>query len=308
MVIYSHSRLSTFEECPKKFQFKYIYKIKPPIEKTMETHLGKVVHETLEWLYLEIKNKKYVPSLDDVLIYYGKKWEKNWDDGIKNIKKQYTRKDYYNLGIQYLLNYYMKYRPFGNDTLDVEKRIFIDLDKEGKYKVQGYIDRLVYNKKTGEYEIHDYKTSIRLPKLEDIENDRQLALYSIAIRENFGKDKKIKLIWHYLAYNREIKSKRTDDQLEKLKEDTYNLIKTIETTKNFPIQISRLCDWCEYKPICPAWNENPPTNKKDSERILEENNTEIRKQNQNDFEKERRNFSNEFIEKKDTFKKNNFLN
>ena len=46
MTIYSHSRLSTFEQCPKKFKYKYLDKLKPEIEKTIETHLGSAVHKT----------------------------------------------------------------------------------------------------------------------------------------------------------------------------------------------------------------------------------------------------------------------
>lgn len=287
MPIYSHSRLSTFEECPKKFKFKYLDKIRPPIEKTMETHLGKVVHESLEWLYSQVKDKNYIPSLDEVLIYYKRKWEHSWDDAIKNVKKRYTKKDYYNQGVEYLINYYMKHKPFDDNTIDVEKKIIIELDKDGRYKIQGFIDRLVYNLENQEYEIHDYKTSSRLPKLEDVENDRQLALYSIAIKENFGHDKNVKLVWHYLAYNRKIKSQRTNPQLDKLKQDTINLIREIESTENFPTRISRLCDWCEYKPICPAWNKNPPKTKQEAEKLLQEINGKIKRENQKRFRKEK---------------------
>ena len=101
MPIYSHSKLSTFEECPKKFKFRYLDKIIPPIEKSIESHLGKVVHETLEWLYLEIK-KGYVPLLDEVILCYKKKWEESWDDAIKNVKKRFTTREYYNQGIEFL--------------------------------------------------------------------------------------------------------------------------------------------------------------------------------------------------------------
>ena len=52
MVIYSHSRLSTFEQCPFKFKLRYIDKIIPEIENTIESFLGGIVHETLEWIYL----------------------------------------------------------------------------------------------------------------------------------------------------------------------------------------------------------------------------------------------------------------
>ena len=59
-----------------------------------------------------------------------------------------------------------------------------------KFRIRGFIDRLAYNLKTEEYEIHDYKTSNTMPKEDKIESDRQLALYSIAVKEMFGKRKR----------------------------------------------------------------------------------------------------------------------
>ena len=75
MVIYSHSRLSTFEQCRLKFKYRYIDEIIPEVEQTIETHLGTCVHDTLEWLYNgKIKFPEKVLSLDDVINYYTESW------------------------------------------------------------------------------------------------------------------------------------------------------------------------------------------------------------------------------------------
>ena len=58
MATYSHSKLCTFEQCPLKYKLRYIDKIKPVIEKTIESHLGKVVHGTLEWIYNSVKENQ----------------------------------------------------------------------------------------------------------------------------------------------------------------------------------------------------------------------------------------------------------
>ena len=50
MKTYSHSRLSTFEQCPLKFKFQYIDKIEKA-EESVEAFMGKRVHEVLEKLY-----------------------------------------------------------------------------------------------------------------------------------------------------------------------------------------------------------------------------------------------------------------
>jgi len=254
---YSHSKLSTFEQCPFKYKLRYIDKIKPVIEKTIESHLGSAVHDTLEWLYNSVKeNPNKEISLDEIITYYSIKWQDEFSDEILVVKKEMSAKDYFNKGVEFLINYFQEHSPFKDGTIECEKRITIDLDENTK--LQGFIDRLVYDIDSGKYEIHDYKTANQLPTQEKMDNDRQLALYSIAIKELYGQDKEVLLIWHYLAHNQKIISKRTNHQLEQLKDETKQLIKEIENTKYFPTNKSILCEWCEYKDICPAWNSNSP--------------------------------------------------
>ncbi len=249
MPIYSHSRLSTFEQCPKKFKYKYLDKLKPEIEKTIETHLGSAVHKTLEWVYTSVKESKANLKIDDVIEKFTEEWQKEFSENILIVKKQLTARDYFNKGVQFLIDYYYKHSPFKDGTIACEKGVLIKLE-EGEYEIQGFIDRLVYNLETGEYEIHDYKTANFLPSQEHINKERQLALYSIAIKEIYGKEKEILLVWHFLAHNKTLTSKRTNSELEKLKKETTELIKKLEATKEFPRNRSVLCDWCEYKNIC----------------------------------------------------------
>ncbi len=254
MKTYSHSRLNTFEQCPLKFKFKYIDKIIPEIEKTIESHLGEIVHNTLEWIYNQAKENN-APKIEKIIEYYTEKWEENYKPEILIVKKEKTTKDYFNLGVEFLVNYYNEHAPFKDGTIECEKKIEIILDEEGEYKIQGFIDRLVYNLETEEYEIHDYKTANSLPQKERVDHDRQLALYAIAIKELFGKEKEVCLIWHYLAHNKKISSRRTNEQLKQLKKETLELINKVESTTEFPYNKSPLCDWCGYKSICPAWNK-----------------------------------------------------
>lgn len=257
MPTYSHSRISTFEQCPLRYKYRYIDKLKPETGEKIEIILGSSVHGTLEWIYNNIKKKK-IPTIDEIIIFYTKSWEENYTEDILIVKKDLTDKDYFNLGIQFLVNYFNTHHPFKDGTIECEKEIRINLDENGEYKIRGFIDRLVYNFETSEYEIHDYKTAKNLPSKERVENDRQLALYAIAIKNIFGQDKEVRLIWHYLAHNKKIDSTRTNQQLEDLKKETIEKIKEIESEKVFPYNKTPLCDWCEYKPICPAWTKEKP--------------------------------------------------
>ena len=264
MAFYSHSKLSTFEQCKLKYKFRYIDKIVPKIERSIEVHLGDSVHRTLEWLYIKVKEngKKNIPDLDDVLINYLETWKENFKPGFVIVKKDLTEKDYLDKGVRFLIDYYNSNQPFNDNTLELEKKIIFEIDSEKNIKIIGFIDRLVHNLKTGELEIHDYKTNNAPPRSDHGETDRQLALYAIAIKEIFGKDKNVSLVWHFLAHDKKIVSQRTNEQLENLKEETLKLINEIESTSSFPPNKSPLCNWCQYKDICPVWNNTEKNNER----------------------------------------------
>lgn len=254
--IYSHSKLSAFEQCPLKFKFRYIDKIPRPLETTIEAHLGSSVHSALEWLYTRVK-EGIIPTIDDVIVKYNEIWQQEQKDNLKIINGLLKHEDYFNKGIEFLVSYYMQNKPFDDNTIEIEKKIVIEIGDQG-HKLQGYIDRLAYNLKSKEYEVHDYKTANTLPSKEKIDTDRQLALYSIGIKEIYGQTKRVKLVWHFLAHNKRIEVKKTDKELQETKDHIQRLITKIENTTEFPAKTSRLCDWCDYKTICPAWGNTPP--------------------------------------------------
>jgi putative RecB family exonuclease len=252
--VYSYSKLKAFEQCKLQYKFRYIDKIIPEIEKSIEAHLGNSVHTALEWFYNQVQKGK-VPHLDELIVYYIKTWKENYKPELVVVRENMTDKDYFEQGVLFLINYYANNKPFDDNTIEVEKKIIITLDH--KYKIQGFIDRLVHNLDTGEFEIHDYKIYGMHPKKDHAEKDNQLALYAIAIKEIFGKDKEVVLVWHYLAHNRKLKSKRTNDQLEILKKETLEKIKEIESEIDFSPNKGPLCQWCRYRNICPAWGGDP---------------------------------------------------
>ena len=249
MPTYSNSRLTTYENCPQKYKLKYIDHIKPPEEEEgIEAFLGSRVHEALEKLYKELLLTKF-NSLDESLEYYNSQWEKNWHENVVVIKKGFTADHYRDTGKKAIINYYNRYSPFNQSkTLSTEHAVTFKIDD---ITITGKIDRLSHNG-DGFYEIHDYKTSGSLPAQETLDNDRQLGIYQIGVKEKFRDAKEINLIWHYLILDKEFTSTRSDAQLKDLKKGVLSLIKTIEKdTKFSPIE-SKLCDWCEYPEYCPA--------------------------------------------------------
>jgi RecB family exonuclease len=149
-----------------------------------------------------------------------------------------------------LLAYHRRFHPFTESaTLELEEKFLFPLS-EGR-EIRGIIDRLA-KAGDGSLEIHDYKTSRRFPTPSQAGSDTQLALYELALRHRWPGTQRITLIWHYLAFDKDISIAKTLRQLETVKQNTLGLIKRIESTSTFPTQVTPLCDWCEYKEICPA--------------------------------------------------------
>ena len=249
MPTYSNNRLTTYENCPQKYKLKYIDHIKPPEEEEgIEAFLGKRVHETFEKLYKELLLTK-LNSLDDSLSYYYSQWEKNWHEHVVVTKKEFTADHYRNAGREAISNYYKRYSPFNQSkTLSTEYPVTFKIDD---ITITGRIDRLSHNG-DGIYEIHDYKTSGSLPTQDRLDNDRQLGIYQIALKEKYKDAQEINLIWHYLIFDKEITSTRSGAQLEDLKKEVLSLIKTLERDTKYNPKESKLCDWCEYPEYCPA--------------------------------------------------------
>ena len=249
MPIYSHSQLSTYEQCPLKYRLNYRDKIKRDIE-GVEAFLGSRVHDTLKKCYDDARLTK-ANSLNDLFSYYDNIWQKNWHDSIVITKKDLTQEHYQALGKRMIETYYQRYTPFDSDmTIQTEMRLNFTLDDENKYRLTGYIDRLSRTT-DGVYQIHDYKTSAHLPSQEDADNDRQLGLYQIGVRKKWPDINNIKLIWHYVAFDRELISSRSDEAISKLVLETTRLIDEIDSATDFPPKESGLCDWCEYPDLCP---------------------------------------------------------
>jgi len=251
MPLYSHSLLSTFENCRLKYKFAYIDKIKRD-EDSIESFMGKRFHEVMEKVYAE-RTFRSVSALE-LKNLFSELWDKNWGAHVFVTRTDRTPEDYRKIGLKAVEDYFNRYAPFdGGKILGVEKRVIFDLDGTGRYTIRGYIDRLMETT-DGNYEIHDYKTSGTLPGQAELGCDRQLALYEIAVRQLWPDDvKNMELVWHYVVFDKEMRSKRTPEQLRELKENVIALIKEIEETEEYPATESTLCRWCSYQDICPLF-------------------------------------------------------
>lgn len=272
MAVFSISRIRKFEECPRAYKFRYIEK--PEVEEVRNIYgfLGSRVHETLEKLYSELMEGRQM-TIWALLDYYDDIWDQKWASDVQIYSNKYSMDDYKQTGEECIRNYYFSHEPFDRDeTVDIELNLRCELCALGEeYKFQGYVDRLA-RLSDGCYEVHDYKTSKNVPGKKELDQDRQLGLYQLAVHRTYPEVEEVELVWHYVRYDKELRSKRSEEELKELERNLVRSARKIDRAKDgdyFPPKRfdGARCDWCDYKDLCEAWNEG---SKKESGGKLED--------------------------------------
>jgi putative RecB family exonuclease len=254
---YSPTQLETFRQCPLKFKFRYIDHIETGVE-GVEAFLGNRVHDALQKLYDDLREEKF-HDLNDLIDFYESRWESKWHDSIRIVKPDRTEDDYFDHGVKCIRNYYHENEPFNqSQTIWLEKWIEFDLVRRGRRRFRGRVDR-VSSRPDGTYEIHDYKTTQWVPSLRDLadgvhKDGVQLSLYQLAVSSELPEARSIELVWHYLSRGITYRLRRNEHDLVQILQDTNQLVDHIESERQFPAKKQQLCDWCEFREICPAWS------------------------------------------------------
>lgn len=239
----SYSALQTFKQCPQKYKFQYVDKIRAP--KSKEAVFGNKIHKALQFFH---SKQPISPTLDELLNYLKDIWDST------PFQNQEEDMIYFSEAIKLLKNYYNHYLKIKDKftVIDTEIRFEVKLEK---CRVAGIIDRI--DKTKDGIEIIDYKTTKRLPSQQDIDNNLQLSIYCLGLINRwpqFAKQglKNIKLSFYYLKHQEIISTQRTQEELDSLRGQILEQLAEIDKSNFKPIP-SPLCDWCGYKNICPMW-------------------------------------------------------
>jgi RecB family exonuclease len=275
----SYSAIETYRQCPQKFKFAVIDKIKAP--KSVELVFGTTVHDALEFMFS--RNPLY-PTLDEVLMRFSEVWRASAPKVFPELTLEHQA-TYEESGKSLIKQFFKKNPPWQYTVLDLESRfeILIPDPEQGKTHVlAGIIDR-IDKIGEGEYEIIDYKTNRKLPTQDAVNANLQLSLYHMAVLRKWPEltAENIRLSLYFLKHNEKLSSTRTAEDLVATSGAILDVIRSIEVATlsgDFPPQVSPLCASCPYKKICPAWrhmykNEDatpPPPDEKELEAALKE--------------------------------------
>lgn len=240
----SPSSISTFQQCPLRFKFNKIDGLTEP--PTQHTLLGNFVHEILESVYLMPAESR---TLESARIIAKEKWDSSFADGAKSLRV--NERDFRWKAWWCVENLWKVEDPKTVELSGIEHQVLGDCDG---VTVKGFIDRFE-TLQDGTLLIGDYKTG-KVPYANFLSDKfTQLYIYAVMLDTmGVGKASKVSLI--YLAspevFTREVSSEAIHETKVLLR-STHEKITRCCESEEFEAKPSKLCNWCHFKKICPAW-------------------------------------------------------
>ena len=255
----SFSSLEAYKNCPLKYKYQEIDKIKTP--KSKEAVFGTIMHSTMKFIHTP---GILSPTLEQAMEFFSNAWNPSVFDSPEEERAAFVQ------GVKIIQDYYQRNNPADYNIVSLESRFQIEIGTpENRHIVSGTIDRI--DRTSDGFEIIDYKTTRKMPTQESVETSAQLTVYLQAFLSFYPEEKKnldkLKVSLYYLKHGVKLSAQRTAEQLKENENAFLDIIKLIEE-KKFEPNISPLCDWCGYQNICPMWKHKfKETRKIDSAEI-----------------------------------------
>jgi putative RecB family exonuclease len=252
----SPSSSSSFKQCPLAFKFSYIDRLpEPPSPWTTK---GTLVHRALELLLdrpadertpdaaqadLATARVELAPHPDFADLHLSdEEWEKFDADASKLVEKYFLLEDPRTV------------RPIG-----LELKLEADLGSaHGGARLRGIIDRLELDEH-GELVVTDYKTGSVPSEFFEAKSLSGVHMYALMCERMLGR-RPARVQLYYLSKPEAIIATPTDQSIIGVERRTgalYQAIRSACERDDFRPKPGRLCDFCTFKPYCPAHGGDP---------------------------------------------------
>lgn len=247
----SPSRAGDFKTCPQLFKFRAIERLPEPT--SIYQARGTTAHLALQRLFDEQKNNRTPERLFDL---FRDAWtEIRGDDEFDGLFDSVEDERSWGLeSLGLLANYFAIEDPQTFEPEDRELDMLEDLDG---IVIRGILDRIDRDP-DGALVITDYKTGKAPPERYALSAFFALKIYALLIRRRTGETpKELRLL--YLNGPTLYRLPIDDRQLDAMDSQLRALWAAIDRAlarDTFPTRKGRLCNWCSFQGICPAWVED----------------------------------------------------
>jgi putative RecB family exonuclease len=248
----SPSKVSSFKDCALAFKFSAIDRIpEPPSPWTAK---GTLVHRALERLFGEAPADRTLDAALHHLELARPEVMEHWEYADLELSEEEAVEFFADAEVL-VRNYFQLEDPTRINAIGLELRLGADV---GSLNLRGIIDRLDMDD-DGELIVTDYKTG-RAPSV-NYEQTRLggVQFYSFLCEQLFGKRPKHVQLLH-LREPVAIISTPSDQSTAAFQRKVTALWAAVERAcerDDFRPHPSGLCDYCTYKPYCPAWGGDP---------------------------------------------------
>lgn len=255
----SYSAFDTYQNCPLKYKFQNVDKIKTP--KSKEAVFGSVLHDTMKFIHTP---GILSPTIDQAMEHFSNIWNPAIFETPDEERAAFSQ------GVKMLQNYYQKNNPADFNIVTLESRFQFEIGpKENPHIISGIIDRI--DRTQDGFEIIDYKTTKKMPTQEKVDTDVQLSVYLKAFLSLYPKEianlGNLTVSLYFLKHGVKLSAARTQEQLDETEKTFLETISHIEAGE-FEPHVSPLCAWCGYQNICPMWKHKfKETRKIDTEEV-----------------------------------------
>ncbi len=245
----SPSRASDYKTCPQLFKFRAIDKIEAP--PTIYQARGTTAHVALQRLFDLPPHERSPEQLFDL---FRSAWIELRDVEFPELFEDRDTERAWGLeSLEVLANYFGIEDPASFEPMDRELDMLEDL--EG-ITIRGILDRI--DETPDGLVITDYKTGKAPPERYALPAFFALKIYALLVRHRTGSTPTT-LRLMYLAGPTVYEIPVTDAQLDAMERQLRALWSAIDRAienEHFPPRPSRLCDWCSYQDICPAFADS----------------------------------------------------
>jgi RecB family exonuclease len=243
---FSFSRIKTFNQCPLRYRYRYL-KGRKEAFRSIESYLGNVVHDVLQWLY-EQRDKSATPQAEDSLDEFARRWHSSWTDDVAIVRLTDSADDAYRMGRTMLEAFHRNVLSRDqSQTVALEQRYSQRLSPEVVFT--GFADRIGRTEK-GQLFVVDYKTSKSEGNPSEFSEGLQAPLYTACAIENLDESEAL-AGYHYLRMGTTRWQRVTRERARSLLDRFLVLTQEAAAAAEFPARPGVLCAWCGFNHLCP---------------------------------------------------------